>query len=134
MACRSHLIVASAVLLWSLWAYPAHAQTTLTCRGNVAIPNSSHFVPVIMSISDLSVGGVLGLNQPITMDTEQEIELKIRTIQKSSHSWTVIAESANPHVILSFRLHSNRGTIVVSKFKGFEENSPFGPGDLMCER
>ncbi len=134
MTCRSYFIFASVILLWSLWAAPAHAHTALTCRGNVAILNSNHLVPVIMNVTNLSIGGVIGLNQPIMMDTEQEIGLTIRTIQKTSRSWTVIAESSNPHAILSFRLQSKLGTIVVSDFKGFEEGNPFGPGEFACER
>jgi hypothetical protein len=108
------------------------------CRGDVVLPVAKFMSSAYLSIpasdiSQVTVGSFMSLGSPITMDTENEMQLDVLSVVKIEAGVQVIAKAHGEDGIYSLDLTSENGVTQVTNFKGFEANVPFGPATLICK-
>jgi len=108
------------------------------CRGEVLLPvakfkTSAYLNIPVSEVSQLEVGNIMSLGNPITMDTENVVQLDILSVEKIEAGVQVIAKARGEDGIYSLNLTSENGVTQVTNFKGFEANIPFGPATLICK-
>ncbi|MGZ3768519.1 MAG: hypothetical protein ACXVCP_19885 [Bdellovibrio sp.] len=113
--------------------FAMNGQASLVCRGQVATGNYASEISI--NLSALDIGSKFSLANPITLDSEQEIEMQI--VNKVTKNKSTLVEARYTQLdnsLMSFIIKKDSdGRVHLLKLQGHEDNQTFGPGHLICE-
>lgn len=109
------------------------------CSGQAKLAGTNFEVRTNLTYKILQEGELLELSSPITMDTEQVVQLKIEKAIPIANGVYIIAFASDHKVdfgspLLFNAIQDSTGKVTIKDFKGFEADKAFGPSELQCEK
>jgi hypothetical protein len=121
-------IIFTYVLIFAMSSYAEDI-----CRGQVTTGSYSRDVTIYLS--SIEIGSRFSLASPITLDTEQEVEVQV--VKSSLMEKSVLVQARYTQFdnsIMTFILKKDTdGRIHLLELQGHEDKQFFGPGHLICE-